>query len=263
MGKREHQSHAGTRGGSQQHRQSSNGADHRGPSQKTHALGDEGGNVPQRTSINRRGHSKNQRDGPSGSQTRAGTANLNSSASQGKHSLGNGAGAGNASVSSIYNAGAKNQKPLSSNVSQGGSSAHQQRSNSKVAYNHNQQDDSQAQMMHSSFKAPSKGQAPSNNKLNRRAGSNQVDISGAGSEYTKMNAKGGHGASQMYQSQQAAGGAHSSAMGQDASSFGAGAYGQGGAQGGMHPSNQSQQHHSMHGQPQHLQSNAMSSSDQQ
>lgn len=223
-----------------------------------------------RNSVNRRGHAKNQRDGPSGSQTRAGTANLNSSASQGKHSLGNGGGAGNASVSSIYNAGAKNHKQLSSNVSQGGSSAHQQRSNSKGAYNHNQQDDSQSQMMHSSFKAPSKGQASSNNKLNRRAGSNQVDISGAGSEYTKMSAKGGHSASQMYQSQQAAGGAHSSAMtqplhpSQDSSSFAAGAHGQAGAPGGMPLASANQsQHHSMHGQSQHLQSNAMSSSDQQ
>lgn len=69
MGKREG-GHAGGRGGSQQHRQASSGADHRNHGQKQHGTGDaEGSTNHSRSSINqRRASSKNHRDSHAGSQ---------------------------------------------------------------------------------------------------------------------------------------------------------------------------------------------------
>lgn len=172
-----------------------------------HGAGDDGSSVQGRGSINRRTQGKNQRDGPSGSQARGGTASQLSASSQGKQAHGN---VGNTSATGMYQSASKNSRQLASNVSQGGT-PHQQRSNSK-AYNH--ADDNQMQPLAGTLKGTSKNQTISSGKLNRRAGSGQVDAGAVTSDYTKASAKGGQGGSQLYPGQHPAGIPHSSSANQ-------------------------------------------------
>jgi hypothetical protein len=84
-----------------------------------HGAGDDGSSAQGRGSINRRTQGKNQRDGPSGSQVRGGTASQLSASSQSKQAHGN-TNVGNTSATGMYQSATKNPRQLASNVSQGG-----------------------------------------------------------------------------------------------------------------------------------------------